>query len=88
MSYNRQLSQKDLCEYGGAVGVLLILLLFVYMVILAGSGLRQLPDSSLWGLVDWGPFHNYAAPQYNLLAMTGSAANIAIASGLTSWSRP
>ncbi|MGC6746892.1 hypothetical protein ACP0HM_35620 [Escherichia coli] len=32
---------------------------------------------TLWGLVDWGPFHNYAAPRYNLLAMTGNnAANI------------
>ncbi|MDO1920802.1 conjugal transfer protein TrbA, partial [Escherichia coli] len=31
----------------------------------------------LWGLVDWGPFHNYAAPRYILLAITGNnAANI------------
>ncbi len=68
MSYNRQPVAKILCRYG-ALLVSFLSCCYSYMVILAGSGLRQLPDSSyLMGLVDWGPFHNYAAPRYNLLA--------------------
>lgn len=46
MSYNRQPVAEDPMQIWGAVGVLLILLLFVIWLFLPGSGLRQLPDSS------------------------------------------
>ncbi|HDK0210666.1 TPA: conjugal transfer protein TrbA, partial [Escherichia coli] len=29
---------------------------------------------TLWGMIDWGPFHNFAAPRYNLLAITANNA--------------
>lgn len=29
---------------------------------------------TLWGMADFGPFHNWAAPRYNLLAITGNDA--------------
>ncbi|EPH0482621.1 IncI1-type conjugal transfer protein TrbA, partial [Escherichia coli] len=78
MSYNRQPVAEDPMQIWGAVGVLLILLLFVIWLFLPEVVYAScLIFHTLWGLVDWGPFHNYAAPRYNLLAMTGNnAANI------------
>ncbi|EAA4127540.1 IncI1-type conjugal transfer protein TrbA, partial [Shigella sonnei] len=78
MSYNRQPVAEDPMQIWGAVGVLLILLLFVIWLFLPEVVYAScLILHTLWGLVDWGPFHNYAAPRYNLLAMTGNnAANI------------
>lgn len=29
---------------------------------------------TLWGMIDWGSFHNFAAPRYNLLAITANNA--------------
>ncbi len=29
---------------------------------------------TLWGMIDWGPFHNFAAPRYNLLSITANNA--------------
>ncbi len=72
MSYNRQPVAEDPCRYG-ALLVSFLSCCYSSYGFLAGSGLRQLPDSSyLMGTGDWGPFHNYAAPRYNLLAMTGT----------------
>lgn len=73
MSYNRQPVAEDPMQIWGAVGVLLILLLFVIWLFLPEVVYAScLILHTLWGLVDWGPFHNYAAPRYNLLAMTGT----------------
>ena len=77
MSYNRQPVAEDPMQIWGAVGVLLILLLFVIWLFLPEVVYAScLILHTLWGLVDWGPFHNYAAPRYNLLAMTGTACHI------------
>ncbi|EBT2497503.1 TPA: IncI1-type conjugal transfer protein TrbA [Salmonella enterica] len=78
MSYNRQPVAEDPMQIWGAVGVLLILLLFVIWLFLPEVVYAScLILHTLWGLVNWGPVHNYAAPRYNLLAMTGNnAANI------------
>lgn len=78
MSYNRQPVAEDPVQIWGAVGVLFILLLFVIWLFLPDVVFATcLILHTLWGLVDWGSFHNYAAPRYNLLAMTGNnAANI------------
>ncbi|HFS2229835.1 TPA: conjugal transfer protein TrbA, partial [Escherichia coli] len=43
---------------------------------------------TLWGMIDWGPFHNFAAPRYNLLAITANnAATITFSQWLDVMSR-
>ncbi|EEE2139374.1 IncI1-type conjugal transfer protein TrbA, partial [Salmonella enterica subsp. enterica serovar Beaudesert] len=75
MSYNRQPVAEDPVQIWGAVGVLFILLLFVIWLFLPDVVFATcLILHTLWGLVDWGPFHEYAAPRYNLLAITGNNA--------------
>ncbi len=43
---------------------------------------------TLWGMIDWGPFHNFAVPRYNLLAITANnAATITFSQWLDVMSR-
>lgn len=75
-SYNRQPVAEDPMQIWGAVGVLLILLFVIWLFLPEVVYTSCLILHTLW---DWstGDHFIYAAPRYNLLAMTGNnAANI------------
>ncbi|EAM3112161.1 hypothetical protein DMT57_20615 [Salmonella enterica] len=74
MSYVRQPVGEDPLQVWGAVGALFILFLVVVWLFLPEVVYATcLILHTLWGFIDWGPFHEYAAPRYNLLAITGMA---------------
>lgn len=63
-------------DYWAPLGVLVVLLLLVawyFLPFFVYSSCLIL--HFLWGLVDFGPFHSWAAPRYNLLAETGNNAD-------------
>lgn len=81
MSYVRQPVGEDPLQVWGAVGALFILFLVVVWLFLPEVVYATcLILHTLWGFIDWGPFHEYAAPRYNLLAITGAVSK---ANGIT-----
>lgn len=84
MSYVRQPVGEDPLQVWGAVGALFILFLVVVWLFLPEVVYATcLILHTLWGFIDWGPFHEYAAPRYNLLAITGNnATNISFSQWL------
>lgn len=70
----------DPMDYWGALAVLGIMLLVVAWFFLPEFVYYScLILHTLWGMADFGPFHSWAAPKYNLLAVTGNnAENISL----------
>ncbi|MBS2465845.1 conjugal transfer protein TrbA, partial [Salmonella enterica subsp. enterica serovar 1,4,[5],12:i:-] len=75
MSYQHSPTTEDPMNIWYIVGT--ICLLFALLIWLF------LPDivfatclilHTMWGMTDWGPFHHFAAPRYNLLANTANNA--------------
>ncbi|MGS0372904.1 conjugal transfer protein TrbA, partial [Escherichia coli] len=75
MSYQHSPTTEDPMNIWYIVGI--ICLLFALLIWLF------LPDivfatclilHTMWGMTDWGPFHHFAAPRYNLLANTANNA--------------
>lgn len=71
----------DPMEYWGALAVLgLMLLLVAWLFLPEFVYWSCFILHILWGMADFGPFHTWAAPRYNLLAITANnAENVAFA---------
>ncbi|MBY6260103.1 conjugal transfer protein TrbA [Phytobacter diazotrophicus] len=75
MSSVRPGAAGDPMEFGAALAILGLLLLLVAWLFLPEFVFWScFILHTLWGMVDFGPFHALAAPRYNLLATTGNNA--------------
>ncbi|HGB0710623.1 TPA: IncI1-type conjugal transfer protein TrbA [Salmonella enterica subsp. enterica serovar Typhimurium] len=73
MSYVRQSAWEDPMQVWGAVIALVIIFLFIAWLFLPELVYATcLILHFLWGMIDLGPFHSFAAPRYNLLAETAN----------------
>ncbi|EER5020063.1 conjugal transfer protein TrbA, partial [Escherichia coli] len=75
MSYQQTSASEAPTEIWYIVGIIcllfaLLIWLFLPEIVFASCLILH----TLWGMIDWGPFHSFAAPRYNLLAITANNA--------------
>ncbi|MBA1009487.1 IncI1-type conjugal transfer protein TrbA [Escherichia coli] len=75
MSYQHSPTTEDPMNIWYIVGTICLLFAFLIWLFLPDIVFATcLILHTMWGMTDWGPFHHFAAPRYNLLANTANNA--------------